>query len=199
MRLSVQPTPLPVPTQQGRFLKLWLSLRTRKLPCGSFVPLQATVAKPIASAAPRRRPTLVLWPTRVLACRGNPGGVDGDFSSKRHRHRPVLGRRTLGLLLYCKRLFMSLRKISPIAMGRPPLALGTATRPAPASTGAAAGQAWPWAKRLPSELLAAVPAGAASSRCCARRPLGPGEVPAGKLQRARTTWSGVTSRAGGRL
>ena len=41
------------------------------------------------------------------------------------------------------------------------------------------------------------PSELASRRCWARRPVGPGDVPAGKLRRAAATVSGVMSTQGG--
>ena len=96
------------------------------------------------------------------------------------------------------------RRISPTAMGRtPPLGLGSATKPAPASTGATKSGARPWASKLTTPVswernASLLPATQASFRCKMRRPDGPGAVSLGKARRHRETNSGAMSGARGR-
>jgi hypothetical protein len=95
------------------------------------------------------------------------------------------------------------RRSSPTAMGRtPPLGLGKATKPAPASTGATLGGARPWISKLTTAARCATtlslhPVTQASRRCCMRRPVGPGAVSEGKARKHRATSSGATSGAKG--
>ena len=103
-----------------------------------------------------------------------------------------------------RHLPVSRRRISPTAIGRtPPFGLGTATSPAPASTGAIKGQAWPCAIKFTRRAkwttrLCVEPGAPASRRCWMRRPEGPGAVSAGKLRNARATTSSEISSASGR-
>ena len=133
--------------------------------------------------------------------------VDPNFGSRLHTN-PKLGwpQGVAGLLLH--RLHQAFRRQPPqdfsdcygadAAVG-----LGTATRPAPASVEAIAGQAWPCAIRFTrrakcTTTVCAVPGGPASRRCWMRRPDGPGAVSAGKLRKARATASSDMSSARGK-
>ena len=113
-------------------------------------------------------------------------------------------RRASSCAVCIKHFAVGRRRTSPMAMGRtPPFGFGTATRPAPARTGATAGQARPCASRFTScvrcsTVLWAMPGGPASRRCCTRSPEGPGAVSAGKLCKALATQSSGSSSASGR-